>query len=253
MIKKDGGFSYIEKGNGRPIIMLHGLMGGVDNFGGIVDIVAQEYKVLAPDLKLFETSLLKCTIKHLSKYIHKFMKHKELENAILLGNSLGGHVSLVFSKMYPEMVDGLILMGSSGLYENSMGDSFPRRGDYEYIKKKTEEVFYNPKTAKKELVDKVFALANKRDSVIKLISFAKSAIRHNMAHDLPKFEMPACMIWGKQDIVTPPHVGESFTELLPNSEIHWIDKCGHSPMWEHPEKTSEIIIDWTKRKFINEN
>jgi len=247
MIKTEGQFTYIEKGEGRPLILLHGLMGGVDNFGSMLDIVASSgFKVLAPDLKLFEVPLLKTSIKYLSQYLNDFMKHKKLNKSVLVGNSLGGHIALVFSKEFPTKVDGLILTGSSGLYEKAMGDTFPRRGDYDYIKTKTEEVFYDPKTATKELVDKVFDIANKRDSVIRLLAFAKSAIRHNMAKDLPNMKMPVCLIWGKQDKVTPPHVAEEFQSLFQKSELFWIDKCGHSPMWEHPEKFSEITIDWLR-------
>ncbi len=250
MIKKEGKFTYIEKGEGAPLILLHGLMGGVDNFGSMVDVVANAgFKVLAPDLKLFEVPLLKTSIKYLAEYLNDFMRHKKLEKAVLVGNSLGGHIALVFSKKYPEKVKGMVLTGSSGLYEKAMGDSFPRRGDYEYIKVKTEEVFYDPKTATKELVDKIFDIANKRDSVIRLLAFAKSAIRHNMAEDIPNFKMPVCLIWGKQDKVTPPHVAEEFHSLFPNSKLFWIDKCGHSPMWEHPEKFSEITIDWLGNHF----
>jgi len=250
MIKKEGKFTYIEKGEGTPLILLHGLMGGVDNFGSMVDIVAASgFKVLAPDLKIFKVPLLKTSIDYLAKYLDDFMIHKKLKKSVLVGNSLGGHIALVFSKENPEKVDGMILTGSSGLYEKAMGDTFPRRGDYDYIKAKTEEVFYNPKTATKELVDKVFDIANKRDSVIRLLAFAKSAIRHNMSKDLPNMNMPICLIWGKQDKVTPPHVAEEFQSLFPNSELFWIDKCGHSPMWEHPEKFSEITIDWLNNHF----
>ena len=250
MIKTEGKFTYIEKGEGVPLILLHGLMGGVDNFGSMVDVVADAgFKVLAPDLKLFKVPLLKASIKYLSGYINDFMRHKNLQKAVLVGNSLGGHIALVFSKKYPKKVKGMVLTGSSGLYEKAMGDSFPRRGDYEYIKVKTEEVFYNPKTATKELVDKVFDIANKRASVIRLLAFAKSAIRHNMAKDIPHFTMPVCLIWGKQDKVTPPYVAEEFHSLFPNSELFWIDKCGHSPMWEHSEKFSQITIDWLNNHF----
>ena len=250
MIKKEGKFTYIEEGKGTPLILLHGLMGGVDNFGSMVGIVASAgFKVLAPDLKLFKVPLLKTSINYLAKYLADFMKHKKLKKSVFVGNSLGGHIALVFSKKNPEKVDGMILTGSSGLYEKAMGDTFPRRGDYDYIKVKTEEVFYNPKTATKELVDKIFDIANKRDSVIRLLAFAKSAIRHNMSKDLPNMNMPICLIWGKQDKVTPPHVAEEFQSLFPNSELFWIDKCGHSPMWEHPEKFSEITIDWLNNHF----
>ena len=114
----------------------------------------------------------------------------------LVRKPLGGHISLVFAKS-TQMVESLILAGSSGLYENAMGDSFPRRGDYEYIRTKTEEVFYDPSMATKKLVDHVFKIANKRDSVVRLLAMAKSAIRHNMSKDVPQLNFPCLPNLGK--------------------------------------------------------
>ena len=162
----------------------------------------------------------------------------------MFGNSLGGHISLVFARDYPKMVEGLVLTGSSGLYENSMGDTFPRRGDYDYIRKKTEEVFFDPKMATKDLVDTVFKIANDRNSVIRLLTMAKSAIRHNMSNDIPHLDFPVCLVWGKQDNVTPPEVAKEFHSLFQRSDLYWIDKCGHSPMWEHPKEFAEILCNW---------
>ena len=246
MVNSSGGFTYLEKGKGQPIILLHGLMGGVENFGEMVDFISNDYKVYGLDLKLFETPYLKCSVKNKAEYLLKFMNHLGIEKASLLGNSMGGHIGLIFTKLYPEKVDSLILTGSSGLYESAFGNSFPRRGDYDYIKVKTEEVFYDPKVATKDLVDRVFEIANKRESTIRLLAFAKSAIRHNMAKDLPKMNLPACLIWGKYDKVTPPHVAEEFNTLLPNSSLFWVDKCGHAPMWEHPKEFSKIVSKWLK-------
>ncbi len=247
MLKNEAEFSYLEAGEGKPVILLHGLMGSIENFGEMIDYISKEYKVYGLDLKLFKTSLLKSSVKNLAQYLHKFMIHIGVEKATLLGNSMGGHIGLVFAKLYPSMTEGLILTGSSGLYENSLGNSFPRRGDYEYIKAKTEEVFYNPKTATKELVDSVFKMANTPESLLRLVKYAKSAIRHNMAKDLPGLNMPSLIIWGKNDIVTPPEVAEEFNSLLPNSELYWIDECGHAPMWEKPEIFSEIVLNWLNK------
>ena len=116
------------------------------------------------------------------------MNHLGLKSAVLVGNSMGGHIALIFAKEHPEMVDGMVLTGSSGLFENSLGNTFPRRGDKEYIRQKTQEVFYDPKVATDELVDRVYALANKRTSTLKLLGYAKSAIRHNMANDIPNLK-----------------------------------------------------------------
>jgi pimeloyl-ACP methyl ester carboxylesterase len=240
MVKEEGKFKWLEEGEGgQPIILLHGLMGGVENFGEMVDFISAEYKVYGLDLKLFEGSLLKVSVKSLSDYLYEFMNHLGLPSATLIGNSMGGHIALIFSKEHPEMVENMILTGSSGLYENAMGDSFPRRGDKDYIRTKTEEVFYNPEVATDELVDKVFGIANNRVSVLKLLGYAKSAIRHNMAEDIPNFTMPVCLIWGEHDKVTPPNVADEFHKLLPNSELHWMPLCGHAAMWEHPEDFSK--------------
>ena len=251
MIKEEGKFKWLEAGNsGRPVILLHGLMGGVENFGEMVDFISAEYKVYGLDLKLFEgRSLLKVSVKALSDYLYSFMNHLGIESAVLIGNSMGGHIGLIFTKDHPKKVDGLILTGSSGLFEESMGNSFPRRGDKDYIRRKTEEVFYDPKVATDELVDSVFELANTRNSIVKLIGYAKSAIRHNMANDIPKITKPTCLIWGAEDKVTPPHVAEEFHKLLPNSELNWIPLCGHAPMWEHPKRFSEIILQFLKNKI----
>jgi len=250
MVKEEGKFKWLEEGDGgRPIILLHGLMGGVENFGEMVDFISKEYKVYGLDLKLFEGSILKVSVKSLSDYLYSFMNHLGLSSAILIGNSMGGHIALIFSKEYPEMVDGMILTGSSGLYESAMGDSFPRRGDKDYIRTKTEEVFYNPEVATDELVDRVFEIANNRVSILRLLGYAKSAIRHNMAEDLPKFKMPVCLIWGEHDKVTPPKVANEFHKLLSNSELHWMPLCGHAAMWEHPEEFSKIVLKFLDDKF----
>lgn len=152
--------------------------------------------------------------------------------------------------MYPEKMAGLIITGSSGLYESAMGESYPKRGDYEYIKKKAQDVFYDPEVATKEIVDEVFATVNDRIKLIKTLTIAKSAIRHNMAKDLPKMTTPTCIIWGKNDKVTPPEVAEEFNALLPDSDLYWIDKCGHAAMMEHPDEFNRLMYEWLlKRKF----
>ena len=65
-----------------------------------------------------------------------------------------------------------------------------------------------------------------------------------MADDLPKMETKTLIIWGRQDIVTPPNVAEDFNSLLPNSDLIWIGKCGHAPMMEHPNDFNKIMEDW---------
>jgi len=251
MLKTDKKYTYFEAGEGTPIIVLHGLMGGLSNFEGVATFFPRNgFKVVIPELPLYTQNILKTNVKAFSKFVKDFIVYKGFEKVILLGNSLGGHISLYFAKMYPEFVKGLVITGSSGLYESGMGESYPKRGDYEYIKKKSEDVFYDPKVATKEIVDEVFATVNDRIKLLKTLTIAKSAIRHNMAKDLPKMEVPTCIIWGKNDKVTPPEVAEEFNKLLPNSDLFWIDKCGHAAMMEHPDEFNQLLFAWLQKNNI---
>jgi pimeloyl-ACP methyl ester carboxylesterase len=248
-LKKEGKFSYIEVGAGTPLIILHGLMGGLSNFNQVTEYFStRNYKVIIPELPVYSMSLLKTNVKSFARYLEQFIEFKGLDQVIVLGNSLGGHIGLLHTKMYPEKVKGLVITGSSGLYENSMGDGYPRRSDYELIKKKSQDVFYDPEVATKEIVDEVYATVNDRHKLIKTLAIAKSAIRHNMAKDLPNMHNPTCIIWGRNDVVTPPNVAEEFNELLPDSDLYWIDKCGHAPMMEHPDEFNKILYSWLQER-----
>ncbi len=250
-LKKEKEYSYFEAGEGTPIVVLHGLMGGLSNFNDVSNFFSTNgYKIIIPELPVYSMSLLKTNVKSFAKYLHDFIEFKGFDEVILLGNSLGGHIGLYHTKLYPEKIKALIITGSSGLYESAMGGGYTKRSDYEVIKKKAQDVFYDPEVATKEIVDEVYETVNDRNKLIKTLAIAKSAIRHNMASDLPNMNIPTCIIWGKNDTVTPPEVAEEFNELLPDSDLFWIDKCGHAAMMEHPEEFNTILQGWfNKRGF----
>jgi pimeloyl-ACP methyl ester carboxylesterase len=240
-IIKEEKFEYLEVGEGETLMLCHGLFGALSNFTDLIEKFRHSYKVVVPILPLFDLDILHTTVSGLEKHIAAFIEHKNYTNIHLLGNSLGGHVALVYILKHPERVKSLTLTGSSGLFENAMGDSYPKRGDYEYIKNKTAQTFYDPAVATPELVDEVFEITRNRLKVIKIIALAKSAIRHNLGEELNQIQQPTLLIWGKNDIVTPPFVAEEFKKLIPNSQLHFIDKCGHAPMMEVPAAFNIIL------------
>ncbi len=249
VIEEDG-FRYIEAGKGQTLVLLHGLMGELSNWEPTIDHFKENYNVVVPILPIYDLPLLTLGVKSLSKYVHRFLKFKKLNQVVLIGNSLGGHVGLVFTAAHQEFVKALVLTGSSGLYENAFGGSFPRRESYDYIREKVEFTFYDPATATKELVDEVFKSVNDRSRVIRILALAKSAIRHNMSKELSKITIPVSLIWGKQDKITPPEVAVEFHEKLPNSELNWVDKCGHAPMMERPEVFVEFLDTFLNRILL---
>lgn len=241
MIKQVDKFKYIEEGEGEPLILLHGLFGALSNFDSLIDYFKHHNKVVVPMLPLLDLDLLHTSVGGLEKFVHKFIEFHDFQNVHLLGNSLGGHVAILHVLKNPERIKSLILTGSSGLFENGMGDTYPKRGDYDYIKKKTELTFYDPKIATKELVDEVYETVNNRLKAVKIIRLAKSAIRNNLGEELNQIKQPTLLIWGNNDAITPPFVGREFQRLIPNSELHFIDKCGHAPMMEVPEEFNRIL------------
>ncbi len=240
-IKQVDKFKFIEEGQGEPLVLLHGLFGALSNFADLIEHFKKTHKVVVPMLPLLDMDIFHTSVGGLQKFLHKFIETRDYNNIHLMGNSLGGHVGLVHILKHPERIKTLTLAGSSGLFENGMGDSYPKRGDYEYMKKKVALTFYDPAMATKELVDEVFEITNNRLKVIKIIALAKSAIRNNLGEELNQIKQPTCLIWGQNDTITPPFVAEEFKKLIPNSELHFIDKCGHAPMMEVPGEFNNIL------------
>ena len=244
-IVKENGFSYIETNPSKEtLVLLHGLLGTLSNFNGIITQFGDAYNIVFPMLPIFDLPLKKAGLGGLLNYIESFIEYKNFSNINLLGNSLGGHLAQLYTLKHPERVQSLILTGSSGLFENAMGSTFPKRGNYEYIKKKAEDTFYDPSVATKELVDELFDAVNDRNKALRIIITAKSAIRHNLEDKLDQINCPTLLVWGKEDGVTPLFVGEKFNKLIKYSKLVVVEKCGHAPMMERPDKFNTILSEF---------
>jgi pimeloyl-ACP methyl ester carboxylesterase len=249
-IRQEGEFQYIDEGQGEVLLLLHGLFGALSNWKGVVDHFSKKFRVVIPLMPIYEMALHKAGVPGLASFVEDFVKLKNLNGMTLLGNSLGGHVALVYTLKNPDKVNRLVLTGSSGLFEDSMGGSFPKRGNYEYVKERVGYTFYNPETATKELVDEVFNITNSNAKCLRIIAIAKSAQRHNMAKDITNIKVPSLLIWGLNDTITPPLVAHEFNRLIPNSELYFIDKCGHAPMMEHPERFNSILEKFLEKTVV---
>jgi 2-hydroxy-6-oxonona-2,4-dienedioate hydrolase len=245
-IKQVEKFRFLEEGEGETLVLLHGLFGALSNFTYLIEYFRHYYKVVVPILPLFDLDLLHTSVGGLEKFVHKFLENRGYKHINLLGNSLGGHVALMYVLKHPENIKSIILTGSSGLFGSGMGDTYPKRGDRDYIRKKTELTFYDPAIATKELVDEVYETVNIRLKAIKIIALAKSAIRNNLGEELNQIMQPTLLIWGNNDSITPPFVGREFERLIPNSELYFIDKCGHAPMMETPDEFNKILHNFLK-------
>jgi len=244
-LQKVDKYKFIEtKGGKEVLLLLHGLFGALSNFESIIQHFSKRYNVVVPMLPIFDLPIREATVSGLVHHVKEFVEFKNYETVNVLGNSLGGHISLLYALAHPERINSITLTGSSGLFENSLGSTFPKRGNYEFIQNKTQDIFFDPEVASKELVDEVFATVNDRNKAIRIITTAKSAIRHNLGDKLHLIKAPTLLIWGDHDNVTPPFVGEKFNDLIENSTLHFVEKCGHAPMMEQPEAFNTLLSDF---------
>lgn len=251
-IHEENGFRFVDEGQGPTLLLLHGLFGALSNWRTVVEVFSKEYRVLIPLMPIYEKPVreVDTSVEGLMGFIVAFMEQKKLGKAILLGNSLGGHVALKYALAHQSKVDALILTGSSGLYESGMGNEFPRYKSYPFIKERVEFTFFSPLTATKELVDEVFGIVNDNYKALRVLRIARSAQREYLGKELANLKIPTLLIWGLNDNITPPHVAHEFNSLIPQSELQFVDHCGHAPMMEQPEIFNEIL--WTfLRKLKN--
>ena len=243
-VKEQGEFKYVDEGKGQVLMLLHGLFGALSNWEGVVNHYSKHFRVIIPMLPIYEMPIKQAGLEGLREFTERFVAEMRLDKLMIMGNSLGGHVGILYTLKNPDKVTKLILTGSSGLFENTMGGSYPRRGSYDYIRERVAYTFYDPAVASKELVDEVFETTKSIPKCMRIVAIAKSAQRNNLALELHSIKVPTLLVWGLNDTITPPMVAHEFNRLIPHSELKFIDKCCHAPMMEHPDKFNKAVEDF---------
>jgi len=144
------------------------------------------------------------------------------------------------------MVGGLVLAGASGLIEKSMVSDIQIRPSREWLSRKIGELFYDPGKHMREAdLDRAHAELSKRSGARAMVRLSRSARRDHMADHIPKIKAPTLLIWGRNDVVTPPEAARQFLDNLPDARIVWFDECGHAPMIEKPDAFARAVLDFT--------
>jgi pimeloyl-ACP methyl ester carboxylesterase len=240
----DARFRWLERGEGEPVVLLHGLMGHMDHWDGALDALAATARVLAPELPLFEPSFSDLSIASLASHVCRFLDALDVERAVVGGNSLGGHVALELALTHPDRVNGLVLTGSSGLFERSFTRGVPHRPTTQFVREKMEEVFHDAALVTDEWVESVRRTVTTRTSALRVLKVARAARVRNVETLLHTIAVPTLLVWGKEDRVTPPDIAERFHRLIPRAALVFIPSCGHAPMLEQPDAFNTIVESW---------
>lgn len=231
----------VERGEGPPVVFLHGLVGLNEHWERVVDTVCDRVRCVTLEMPLLELRGVDCSLSAVSAMTMQFLDREIGEPAVLVGNSFGGHVALRVTHERPELVNALILAGSSGLIERTVVRGAPVRPSREWLVEKIGELFYDKSKMNPEDVERAHKLLNERGGARAMVKLSKTARRDNMTDDLADINQPTLLVWGRQDIVTPPSAGQGFLELMPDARLSWLDGCGHAPMIEAPEPFGEAM------------
>jgi 2-hydroxy-6-oxonona-2,4-dienedioate hydrolase len=225
------------------VVMLHGLFGKLTNFEPVIPFLLPQLDIWVPELPLYTQTEGTDSIEGLSRWLNQWLHLNGIETAVLLGNSLGGHIALDSVLRGNSSIKGLVLVGSSGLFDAGFGDSIPRRFDREYIHDKASEAFHTF-DVDDDMVEEIQDVITNRSLLGKLVRLARSARHANTEPLLSQIDVPTCIIWGENDRITPPSVAHKFHSLIADSELKWIPNCGHVPMMEQPKAFAQILNDF---------
>jgi pimeloyl-ACP methyl ester carboxylesterase len=237
-------FRWLERGEGEPIVLLHGLMGRMDHWDGTLQALAARGRPIAVDVPILDEALAEPSVGGLTEHVRAFLDALEIEAAVVGGNSLGGHLALELALRHPQRVSGLILTGSSGLFERSFSRGVPHVPTTEFVRQKMEEIFYDATLVTPAWVESVRRTLTTRPLARRIVKVARSAKRSNLEHRLGQITVPTLVLWGKDDRITPPEVAERFAALVPDAELVFIANCGHAPMLEQPGVFNAVVEDW---------
>lgn len=238
-------FRFIDEGprSGMPVVLLHGMLGGVDNWTSTIETLSEAgYRAIAPLLPVYSLPLEETSVAGLTDHTSRFLEQLGIERPVLVGNSLGGHVALVYTLSNSQAVSGLVLTGASGIHEVIIGDSKLKRYDRDYVRQKAALTFHDPVHVTDELIEGVLKVVWDRPSALRLIKIARSAKTDTVRDRLGSIRVPSLLIWGRQDRLTPPEVAIDFQSRMQNAQVAFIDECGHAPMIEQPGKFAALLL-----------
>ena len=239
-------FRWLERGSGDPVILLHGLMGEMWHWEPSLDVLGDTCRAIAPSLPIFDPALPEVSVPELARHVVRLLDALEISHAVVGGNSLGGHVALELALEHRHRVTGVVLTGSSGLFERGFTRNVPHAPTIHYVRMKMEEIFYDPTLVTPDWVQSVARVVTTRSTAVRVVQFARAAKRHNVEAELHRIAVPTLLVWGKDDRITPPEVAERFHALIPGAELVFVTNCGHAPMLERPEAFTEIVGEWLR-------
>jgi 2-hydroxy-6-oxonona-2,4-dienedioate hydrolase len=242
----------IECGDGPGVVFLHGLVGLNDHWRKVIGRIKHGVRSTLFELPLLDLKGSDCSVQGVTELTIAFLENHVATPTVLVGNSFGGHVALRIAHKRPDLVRGLVLAGSSGLFERTLVRGAPIRPPRDWVKEKIEELFYDKTALDESDIDRAHEVLNTRQGARAMVRLSRTARRNHLGDVLGDIKTPTLLIWGREDVVTPPSAAQGFHDLMPNTELVWVEECGHTPMLEAPQVFSDALLAFAARVYSDE-
>lgn len=260
---------YAEAGRGPAVVMLHGGgpgASGVSNYSRNIEALAQNFRVIVPDMPGYGRSTKKPehtdTYRYIADMIRGLLDQLGIQTAHLVGNSLGGAAALMLALDTPHRVGRLVLMGPAGIGTtrglptagmNSLLSYYTGGGGPSREKLATfirTYLVYDGGSVSDELIDLRYQASINPEVVanpiLKRPSKPQAIWRMDLTRDrrLKHLENPTLVLWGKDDKVNKPAGGPMLLTTLPNAELVMTSQTGHWMQWERADLFNQLVRDF---------
>ena len=249
--------SYVDKGSGQVVLLVHGFPLDHSMWAGQIEALSVRHRVIAPDLRGFgesdgqgETT----TMQQFAADLAGLLEALEIREPITLcGLSMGGYVAWQFWQHHRELLSRLILCdtrAASDTPEGAQGrltlaDTVLAEGALPVADSMLPKLFA-PKTLESrppsvEATQQVMASTRPTTIAAALRGMAE---RPDMTAELPNLELPALLLCGEHDVITPADEMRSVAAAMPEAMFHVIYGAGHMSPLERPERVNHLILDF---------
>jgi 4,5:9,10-diseco-3-hydroxy-5,9,17-trioxoandrosta-1(10),2-diene-4-oate hydrolase len=251
---------YLEHGSGPAVVFVHGSGPGVNAYSNFFPnyraIAAAGYRCVLPDMIGFGWSSkpddIDYTLELFVPTLWEFLDLLKIERCVLVGNSLGGAISMKLAIDHPELVEKLIVMGPGGIEAREtyfkmpgiqkmvsqfVGSGFDRPG----LRRLLELLAYDPNTISDELLEQRFNILQTQPKAV----LARMSIT-DLTPELGKLRGPLLGFWGVEDQFCPASGYEKILRAVPDSRFIMYSRCGHWAMIERAEDFNRNAIEFLK-------
>ena len=250
---------YLDRGEGPPVVLIHGFNASLDTWTPVVDELAENHRVLALDLRGFGWSGRPegqdYSPRGQAQLVFEFMDERGVDRADIVAHSWGASVALKMALMQPDRIDRLALY-SAWVFDEQLPSFFywsRARGVGEALfalfyrerpEDKMSQAFYDPYAMDQELVEHTTEMLHRPGTLAAALEATRGQRYDEVEERYTEIEHPTLLLWGREDRVTRLGAGERLAATLPNADLHVFGRCGHFPMIEAQGASTNRLVEF---------